>query len=116
MNESDNIRKVILSNEFLDYYDSLSPKIQEKYDYAINIIKKQYVVNKKFVKNIEGSIFYELRISISSNEYRTILFAIDNDSFIESKQILLLNSFLKKDKKQYKQEVRQAEKILKQYI
>lgn len=72
-------------------------------------------MNKEFVKHLENTDFYELRISISTDEYRTILFAIDNDNFIESNTVILLNSFLKKNTKQYKSEIKTAEKIIKRY-
>ena len=110
------IREVFYSEEYQEYYDTLDEKTKEKYDYVIQIIKTQYVVNKKFVKNLEESEFYEARISVGSNEYRTLLFAIDNASFIESKRVLLLNSFLKKDSKQYKSEIKKARSILKKYV
>ena len=80
------------------------------------IIKTQYVVNKKFVKNLENTEFYEARISVGTNEYRTIIFAVDSISFIESKKVVFLNSFLKKGNKQYKGEVEKARRILNQYI
>lgn len=81
-----------------------------------SIIKTQYVVNKKFVKNLEGTEFYEARVSVGTNEYRTIVFAIDSQSFIESKRVLFLNSFLKKDTKQYKSEIEIARQIMNKYI
>ena len=87
-----------------------------KYDYALQIVKSQYVVSSKIVKSLEKTDFYELRISISSNEYRTILLAVDHDNFIQSKNVLLLNSFLKKDTKQYKAEIKKAQNIVKRYL
>ena len=81
-----------------------------------SIIKTQYVVNKKFVKNLEGTEFYEARVSVGTNEYRTIVFAIDSQSFIESKRVLFLNSFLKKDTEQYKSEIEIARQIMNKYI
>lgn len=110
------LRKVIFSTEFEAYYQSLAPRIQEKYDYALNIVRTQLVVNTKFVKHLEGTEFYELRISISSDEYRTILFAVDSESFMQSRTVLLLNSFMKKSTKQYKAEIRTAENILNKYV
>ena len=77
----------------------------------MQLVKTQYVVNKKFVKHLENTDFYELRISVSSDEYRTVLFAIDSPSFIQSKRVILLNSFVKKGTKQYKAEVKLAERI-----
>ena len=43
-------------------------------------------------------------------------FAIDTQSFIESKRVLFLNSFLKKGTKQYKGEIEKARTILNKYI
>ena len=114
--EEENIRQVIYSEEFNDFYDSLDSRIQDKFDYGLRLIKTQYVVNKKFVKHLENTDFYELRISISSGEYRTVLFAIDNDSFIQCKRVILLNSFIKKGTKQYKTEIKLAERLLKKYL
>ena len=114
--EEENIRQVIYSEEFNDFYDSLDSRIQDKFDYGLRLIKTQYVVNKKFVKHLENTNFYELRISVSSDEYRTVLVAIDNDSFIQSKRVILLNSFIKKGTKQYKTEIKLAERLLKKYL
>ena len=114
MNED--IRETIHSEEYDEYYASLDEKTKAKYDYVEMIIKTQYVVNKKFVKNLEGTEFYEARISIGNNEYRTIIFAVETLSFMESKRVLFLNSFLKKGTKQYKGEIEIARRILEKYI
>ncbi len=114
MNED--IRETFHSLEYDEYYSSLDAKTRLKYDYVELIIKTQYVVNKKFVKNLEGTEFYEARISVGTNEHRTIIFAIDSRSFMECKRVLLLNSFLKKNTKQYKGEIETARKILNKYI
>ncbi len=112
---NDYIREIYYSDEYNNYLKSLSPRVREKYNYVEQIIKTIKVVNKKFVKVIEGTDFYEARISVGSNEYRTIIFAIDTESFIECSRVFFLNSFLKKDKKQYKKEIEIATKILNQY-
>ena len=110
------IRNIIYSDEFEEYYASMNEQLKKKYDYALQIVKSQYVVSSKIVKSLEKTDFYELRISISSNEYRTILLAVDHDNFIQSKNVLLLNSFLKKDTKQYKAEIKKAQNIVKCYL
>ena len=114
MNED--IRETIHSVEYDEYYASLDDKTKAKYDYVEAIIRTQYVVNKKFVKNLEGTEFYEARVSVGNNEYRTIIFAVESLSFMESKRVLFLNSFMKKDTKQYKGEIEIARQILKNYI
>ena len=105
------MRGIFRSKEFDEFYTSLPSNIQEKVKYALNIIAEIKVVNKKLVKKLTGTIFYELRIS-QGNEYRIILFAIDNENFIEAKQIILLNGFIKKSTKDYKQEINKAVQIL----
>ena len=113
MNED--IRETYHSLECDEYYANLDEKVKAKYDYVEMIIKTQYVVNKRFVKNLEGTEFYEARVSVGTNEYRTIVFAIDSLSFMESKRVLFLNSFLKKSTKQYKNEIETARQILDKY-
>ena len=71
--EEKEIRNIIFSHEFEKYYDSIDEKVREKYDYALHIVRTQYLVSKKFVCALENADFYELRVSISSNEYRTRL-------------------------------------------
>lgn len=109
------IREIYYSSEYEDYLFSLPKSVKGKYDYVEQIIRTMRVVSTKFVKRLEGTEFYEARISTSGNEYRTIIFAIDNDSFIESNRVLFLNSFLKKSTKQYKKETDKACKLLEKY-
>ena len=113
MNED--IRETYHSLEYDEYYAGLDEKTKAKYDYVESIIKTQYVVSRKFVKNLEGTEFYEARISVGTNEHRTIVFAVDSISFMESKRVLLLNSFLKKDTKQYRGETEIARQIMNKY-
>ena len=106
------IRVVLKTDEFDLYMKDLPLKVQDKYDYVIQIIQSQYVVSEKFVKKIVDTCLYEVRISMGNNEYRTMLVAIDAQSFIESKTVILLNSFIKKDTKQYKSEIQKALSII----
>ncbi len=99
------------SAEFDEFYNSLPENVQNKVKYALNIIAEVKVVNTKFVKKLVETDFYELRISVG-NEYRVILFTIDQESFVEAEQILLLNGFMKKSTKDYKKELQKAQRIL----
>ena len=107
------IRELILTPEFEEYYNSVTDKVKEKYDYVMYILRSQRVVSAKFVTLIEKTNIYEMRVSVGNNEYRTFLFAVDASNIIESSQVILLNSFLKKDTKQYKAEIENAKTILK---
>ena len=97
----------------MEFYMSLPSKVQTKFQYVINVVATVYNISTKFVKHLENTDLYEMRVSIGSNEYRTVLFAIDHDNFIEAKKIILLNGFLKKDNKDYRKQIDIACKILK---
>lgn len=45
--EDNLIRNIIFSDEFEEYYASISEQIKKKYDYALEIVKSQYVVSSK---------------------------------------------------------------------
>lgn len=105
------MRTLMRSAEFDEFYNSLPENVQNKVKYALNIIAEVKVVNTKLVKKLVETDFYELRISVG-NEYRVILFTIDQENFIEAEQILLLNGFMKKSTKDYKKELQKAQRIL----
>ena len=105
------MRTLRRTNEFDEFYNSVVQKVQEKIDYALSLMSQIKVVSTKFVKKLEGTDFYEMRISVG-NEYRVILFTIDSESFIEADEVLLLNGFMKKSTKDYKAQIQIAENIL----
>ena len=119
MNE---IRNILKSPQFQEFYDSQPAKVKEKIDYVLGIMISQKVVSTKFVKILENTEFYEMRVSLGNNEYRSILLTLDAKSFIECKQAVLLlrmmnniikNGFIKKNTKQYKGEIEKARIIVK---
>ena len=107
-----NIRRIFRTSEFDEFYNSLPSKVKDKFEYVFLVVQTVYNVSTKFVKHIEKSELYELRVSLGTNEYRTILFAIDHDNIIESTRIILLNGFLKKSSKDYRKQVEKARTIL----
>ena len=109
------MRALIQTQEFVAYYNSLPEKIRGKFDHAMNILCNIDVPNAKFVKKLVGTDFYEMRVSVNTNEYRTIIFAIDNDNIVNAKHILLLNAFLKKSTKDYREQIEIAESILNRF-
>ena len=107
------IREVFKTEEYELYFLSLDDRTRLKYDYVIQIMQTQKIVSEKFVKKIKNTELYEARVSVGTNEHRTMLITADNPNFMESKQIVLLNSFLKKDNKQYRSEIEKARSIIK---
>jgi len=79
--------------------------------YILQVIQDEDIVSTKFIKKLANSDFYELRIS-TDNEYRIINFTIDNDNFINSTRILLLNGFVKKSESDYVKQIIIAQNIM----
>ena len=75
----------------------------------------KYVVSNKFVKHLEKTEFYEMRVSLGNNQYRTVLFAIDADNFMECTRMVMLNSYVEKSSKQYQSEIKKAQRLLKEW-
>ena len=73
------------------------------------------VVHSNFVKKLQSTHFYELRIK-AGNEYRIVMFAIDHLNFSECDKVVCLNGFIKKSTKDYKKVLKQAELILNEYL
>ena len=113
-NEVEIIRELIHTDEYDEYFNSLDERVKDKFSDCMEILETVYVLSTKFVKRIvdaeEG--IYEMRVSVGFNEYRTILFSADHENIIQAKYIVLLNGFLKKDKKDYKKQVKRAINIL----
>ena len=108
------IRIIYKSEEFEVFYAGLSVNVKKKSDYVFNVVQTVYNIPQKFIKKLENTDFYEMRVSIGNNEYRSVLFAIDHENVIESTRIILLNAFVKKSTKDYKREIDKAENILNQ--
>lgn len=113
--EIDNIglaRTILYTDEFKEFYDSLDEKVKKKIDYVIVLIKDFKLIHTDFVKRLVNTDLYEMRVSVGTNEYRSILFSIDHENVIESTQVIILSGFLKKSTKDYDKQIKKAEKIL----
>ena len=106
------MRELYFSDEFWEFYNNQSEKVKTKFDYVIAIVRSEQIISNKFVKHLEDTDLYEMRVSVGNNEYRTILFAIDHSNIINASKIFLLNAFLKKSTKDYKKQIDIALKIL----
>lgn len=79
------------------------------------VITEIKVVNSNFLKKLQSTHFYELRIK-AGNEYRIVIFAIDHFNFAECNKAICLCGFQKKGTKDYKKAIKQAETILEEYL
>lgn len=110
MNESGDIRKVIFFGEcFWEFYNRQNPKIKERINWTIKLIKTVERVPTKYLKNITGTTLYEMRMISGTNIYRIFCF------FDKGKLVVVLNGFQKKTQKTPKNEIKLAERLQKQY-
>lgn len=110
MNESDNVRKVIIFGEhFWEFYHKQNFKIKERINWTIKLIKTVEKVPVKYLKNIKGTSLYEMRMISGTNIYRIFCF------FDKGKVVVVLNGFQKKSQKTPKNEIKLAEKLQKKY-
>ena len=101
------------TEEFEKFYNSLNTRVKDKFEYTFGLVQTVYALPVKYIKHLDGTNLYEMRVSVGSNEYRTVLFAIDNSNVILSTKIILLNGFLKKSTKDYDKQIAKAVRILK---
>ena len=108
-------RDIRMTETFFEFLKSLEPKVRKKYLYVIQVLKTESVVSEKFIKHLENTNLYEMRVSLSSNEYRTIVFSIDAVNIISATKVLLAYYYaelLKEQRKQQKMTQQQlADKI-----
>lgn len=114
MVESRSIRTIYKSEEFNIFFNGLPDKVKTKFDYTMQMVQTEKIISTKFIKKLIDTEFYEMRVSVGPNEYRTILFAIDKANIIECTKIILLDGFLKKSTKDYKKHIAKANEILKE--
>jgi len=109
------VRDIQITEECLEYIESQGQRVIDKFFQLIEVIMELQVVHSHFVKKLQGTEFYELRIK-AGNEYRVVLFTIDHENFNECTKAICLNGFLKKNTKDYKKALKEAESLLEEYL
>jgi phage-related protein len=106
------IREIIFYKRyFINFYSSLDSKIQQKFDFVLQLIRTVERVPIKFLKHIESiEGLYEIRIEHASNIYRIFSF------FDEGNIVVLLNTFQKKSRKTPLKEIDTANHLKKEYF
>lgn len=109
------MREIDITEGCLNFVDAQGKRVSDKFFQLIEIIGEVKIVHANFVKKVKNSRFYELRIKVG-NEYRVLIFAIDHLNFSECTKAVCLNGFIKKSNKDYIKAIREAEKILEEYL
>ena len=109
------MREINITEECLEFIDSQDARVSLKFFQLLEVLAEVKVINANFLKKLHSTQFYELRIK-AGNEYRVVIFAVDHLNFAECTKAVCLYGFQKKSTKDYKKAVRQAEKILEEYL
>ena len=109
------MREIHITTECLEFIDGQNQRVIDKFFQLIEVIGEVKVVNTNFIKKLQSSKFYELRIK-AGNEYRVVIFAIDHLNFNECQKAVCLCGFLKKSNKDYIKAIKLAERILEEYL
>ncbi len=109
------MREIVIAQECLEFIDSQNERVKNKFFQLIEIIGEVKVVHSHFIKKLQNTQFYELRIK-AGNEIRIIIFAIDHLNFSECTKAICLYGFVKKSTKDYKKAIKQSESILSDYM
>lgn len=97
-------------NHFWDFYNKLTPKVQEKFDWTISLIERTKIVPKQYFAYMAGTDgIWEIRVKTGSDIFRVFCF------FDQGNVILLLNGFQKKTQKTPRKEIIKAEMLKKKY-
>ncbi|AWV97500.1 type II toxin-antitoxin system RelE/ParE family toxin [Arcticibacterium luteifluviistationis] len=108
------MREIDITEECLEFIDKQDDRVSLKFFQLIEVIGEIKIVNSNFLKKLQSTQFYELRIK-AGNEYRIVIFAIDHLNFAECTKAVCLCGFQKKGTKDYKKVIKQAERILEDY-
>lgn len=109
------MREIDITEYCLDFIEKQGSRVADKFFQLVVIMEEVKVVHSNFVKKLQNTKFYELRIK-AANEYRVIIFAIDHLNFSECAKAICLNGFIKKSNKDYLKAIHNAEKILEEYL
>ena|SRR5665648_430174 len=104
------IREIIFFGySFWDFYKKQSQKVRKKINWTIGLLKYLELIPEKYLKHIEDTDLYEIRISFGNNIFRIFCF------FDKERIIVVLNVFQKKTEKTPKTEIERALKLKKNY-
>lgn len=109
------MREVEITEYCLDFIEKQGKRVSDKFFQIVSIMEEVKVVHTNFVKKLKNTKFYELRIK-AGNEYRVMIFVIDHLNFSACTKAVCLNGFLKKSNKDYLKAIKEAEKILAEYL
>ena len=103
-------REVIFYGEyFWEFYYKQSRKVKDKITWTIGLLKYLEVIPEKYLKHIEETDLYEIKVSFGNNIFRIFCF------FDKDRLVIVLNGFQKKTQKTPRNEIDRAVRLKKEY-
>ena len=104
------LREVIYYGEyFWDFYKKLSIKVKKKINWTIGLLQYLDIVPEKYLKHIEETDLYEIRVNFGNNIFRIFCF------FDKKRLVIILNGFQKKTQKTSRTEIDRALRLKHDY-
>jgi phage-related protein len=104
------IREVVFYGDyFWDFFVRQSRKVKDKITWTIGLLRYLEVIPEKYLKHIEATDLYEIRVGFGNNIFRIFCF-FDKDGLV-----IILNGFQKKTQKTPKNEIDRAIRLKKEY-
>lgn len=98
-------------NYFVDFYESQEPKVQEKIEYVLDLVRFERQVPKKFFKSLENTDgIYEVRVITTFKSIRIFCF------FDDGNIVVLANCLVKKTQKTPRKDINLAQRLKKEYL
>jgi phage-related protein len=108
--DSRQFREVIFYGDyFWDFYKKQSVKVKKKINWTIGLLQFLEIVPKKYLKHIEETDLYEIRVSFGNNIFRIFCF------FDIDRLVIILNGFQKKTQKTPKTEIDRVLRLKQDY-
>jgi phage-related protein len=108
--ENKQIREVVFYEDyFWDFYKKQSLKVKKKINWTIGLLQFLTIIPEKYLKHIEETDLYEIRVSFGNNIFRIFCF------FDKDRLVIILNGFQKKTQKTPRTEIDKALKLKHDY-
>jgi phage-related protein len=106
------IRRIVAYKDyFVNFYQSQDPKIQEKIEYVLDLVRFEKKIPVKFLKYLENTEqIYEIRVTTIFKNIRILSF------FDKGDLVVLTNCFVKKSQKTPAKEIKLAERLKHDYL
>lgn len=99
----------IYGDDFWEFYNKQSLKTKLKINWTIGVVRDLERVPEQYLKHIEGTDLYEIRVILGGNIFRIFCF------FDKGRLVVLLNAFQKKTQKTPKGEIERALTLKRKY-